>query len=64
MRKELIDLGVKGTELMRKNGPVAAIVLGIGLGIGAAILASKETPHYVEARKSMRPPKRLQRLMK
>ena len=53
MRKELIDLGVKGTELMRKNGPVAAIVLGIGLGIGAAILASKETPHYIEARKSM-----------
>lgn len=53
MRKELIDFGMKGTELMRKNGPVAAIVLGIGFGIGAAILASKETPHYIEARKSM-----------
>ena len=53
MRKELIDLSMKGAELMRKNGPVAAIVLGIGFGIGAAILASKETPHYIEARKSM-----------
>lgn len=53
MKKELLELGMKGTDMLRKNGPVAAVVLGIGLSIGAAILASKETPHYLEARERM-----------
>lgn len=53
MKKELLELSMKGTDMLRKNGPVVAVVLGIGLGIGAAILASKETPHYLEARERM-----------
>lgn len=53
MKKELFKLGMKGMEMFKKNSSVATVVLGIGLSIGAAVLAAKETPHYVEAREQM-----------